>query len=114
MNEQSNNPTSERDHAQREPQNQASQGKGNKPIDTLRDGALKVAVFRNEYEQGPSYSVQPGRIYTDDQGNIRESTNFRAGEALRLAHLMTRAHDRVAEHKEQMKAASRTKERDRV
>ena len=85
--------------------NDETNGRGNKPVDTLRDGALKVAIFRNQTEKGESYSIAPGRIYTDNAtGAVRETTSLGAGEALRMAHLLTKGHDRVRELREKRKA----------
>ncbi len=80
-------------------------GHGNKPVEILRDGALKVAIFRNEGERGESYSMVPGRLYTDNgTGEIREATSLGGSEPLRMAHLLTKGHDRITELREKRKA----------
>jgi hypothetical protein len=75
--------------------------RGNRPVETLRDGALKLSIFRNQNEHGESYAMVPGRIYTDkESGQVRESSSLAGHEALRMAHLLTKGHDRVNEFRE--------------
>jgi hypothetical protein len=79
-------------------------GRGNRPVDTLRDGALKLAIFRNRREQGDSYSLVPGRIYTDEKTKkIRETSSLSGSEPLRMANLLNKGYERVAEYRERDK-----------
>jgi hypothetical protein len=79
-------------------------GRGNRPVDTLRDGALKLAIFRNRREQGDSYSLVPGRIFTDEKtGKIRETSSLSGSEPLRMANLLNKGYERVAEYRERDK-----------
>ncbi len=68
----------------------------NQPTETIRDGALKATIWKNQSDNGPYYTVNFGRTYTDDQGNAQTSESFTSGQLLRIAHLSTRAYDRVA------------------
>ena len=78
--------------------------RGNKPVETLRDGALRLPIFRNRGEQGDSYAMVPGRIYTDKEtGEVREASSLSGSEALRMANLLTRGYQRVGEYREQDK-----------
>lgn len=88
--------------------------RGNKPVETLRDGALKVSIFRNQSEKGAFYAVDPGRIYTDEaSGDVRETSSLSGSEPLRMAHLLTKGYERVGElrrhDKEQARDAQTTK-----
>lgn len=94
------------------PQN-PPRSQGNAPVDTLRDGALKVSIFRNERENGVSYSMDSGRIYTDGQGQIKESKSLSGSEPIRMARLLEKSYDRVGEFKAQMKQKNKDTERDR-
>ena len=87
------------------PQEQTS---SNAPIDTLRDGALKVSIFKNERESGTNYSLDQGRIYTDSQGQIQEAKTLSGTEPLRMARLLERAYDRVGEFRAEMKQAKKS------
>lgn len=81
-------------------------GRGNRPVETLRDGALKLSIFRNRGEKGDSYAMVPGRVYTDKEtGQTREASSLAGSEPLRMAHLLTKGHDRVAQFKEEMRQA---------
>lgn len=66
-----------------------------KPIDTLRDGALKATIWRNENKEGAFYSTTLSRTYKDDGGKYRDSHSFASNEMLRVAELARRSHNRV-------------------
>lgn len=96
---------SERDH------DEARRESANKPVEVLRDGALRLPIFRNRGEQGDSYAMVPGRIYTDKEtGEVREASSLSGSEALRMANLLTRGYERVGNLRKQDKASA--KERD--
>lgn len=84
----------------------------NKPVDTLRDGPLKVSIFRNQGERGDFYSLSPGRLFTDNDGNTRETKSLNSSDALPMGHLLQKAHDRVSEFKREMNK-DRSQDRDR-
>ena len=73
----------------------------NKPIDTLRDGAIKATIWKNPIkngaEQGVFYSVDFSRTYRDEAGNYHDSHSFSGTEPLQIARLATVAYDRIAE-----------------
>ena len=69
----------------------------NQPTDTLRDGSLKATIWKNEGEKGAFFSVNLSRTYKDDAGNYHDSDSFSGSELLRIAHLASRAYDRVAQ-----------------
>jgi hypothetical protein len=80
----------------------------NRPIDRVQDGALRVSIFRNQTERGEQFNMVPGRIYTEQKsGQVRETTSLSGSEPLRMAHLLTKAHDRVSELRQQSKSAER-------
>ncbi len=39
----------------------------------------------------------PGRLYTVKEGKMHEASSLSGGEALRMAHLLTKGHDKVTE-----------------
>jgi hypothetical protein len=73
------------------------------PAQTLRDGALFAKIWRNSSEKGTFYSVQLGRTYSDDQGNLHDSGSFSNSELLRIARLAQIAYDEVLNHREEDK-----------
>ena len=79
-------------------------GRGNRPVETLRDGALKLSIFRNRGDRGDFYSMVPGRIFTDEKTEkIRETSSLSGSGPLRMANLLTKGYERVAEFREQAK-----------
>ncbi len=84
------------------------------PVETLRDGALKVSIFRNQGQNGDYYNFVPGRIYTDDKtGQVRETRNLSGSDPLRMANLLNKSYDRVEDFKQQMKQQSQQRQRER-
>lgn len=70
-----------------------------KPVDTLRDGALKATIWRNETKEGAFYSTTLSRTYKDDDDKYRDSHSFASNEMLRVGELARRSHNRVIELK---------------
>ena len=73
-----------------------TQKANSKPLATIRDGALKATIWKNEGEKGPFYSVRITRTYTDEQGNYHDSDSFSGSELLRVARLAGKAYDETA------------------
>ncbi|MGR3783435.1 MAG: hypothetical protein ACU0DT_19480 [Albimonas sp.] len=64
----------------------------NAPIQTLRDGRLKAAIWQNDSDKGPFHTVTLTRIYEDSAGKLQESASFSANELLRVAELARESH----------------------
>ena len=69
----------------------------NKPYETIRDGALKATIWRNEGDKGPFYSVNLCRIYKTDSGDFKESNSFSGTECLQVSRLAGKAYDVIVE-----------------
>ena len=87
----------ERKRAQTVPQQQTgeqimSDTTKNRPVETLREGPLKAALWRNESERGAYHSVTLARTYKDRDGQLQETSSFRAKDMLGLSELARRAH----------------------
>lgn len=78
----------------------------NKPVDTIRDGAIKATIWANPLKEGDGlrYSVDLTRSYTDSQGNWHDTNSFSNGELLRVARLAGKAYDRIGELKADAKS----------
>lgn len=63
-----------------------------RPEETLREGSLKAAIWRNEGEHGAYHSVTVARTYKDREGNLQDTQSFRAKDMLGLSELARRAH----------------------
>lgn len=66
------------------------------PARTLRDGAIKAVIWRNDGEKGTSYSVQFWRSYKDASETWHEVNGFSGTELLKVAHLAGKAYDAIA------------------
>lgn len=77
----------------------------NKPVATLRDGALKVSIWGNRNEKGVFYSADLVRSYTDEAGDWHDSRSFSGGDLLRAARLLNLAYDQIGELRADDKAA---------
>ena len=68
----------------------------NKPVQEVRDGGLRIAIFRNEPKQEgdrPRFSGKLTRSYRDAQGEWRETEYLSGTEFLRAARLMEKAYE---------------------
>lgn len=63
-----------------------------RPMETLREGPLKAAIWRNEGEHGAYHAVTLARTYKDRDGNLQDTSSFRAKDMLGLSELARRAH----------------------
>lgn len=69
-----------------------------KPAKTLRDGNIKVVIWKNESKNGPFYSVDaPIRSYMADEAEWKETSSLSGSEPLRAAYLLQKAYDAVNE-----------------
>lgn len=71
--------------------------KPQRPEDTLREGPLKAAIWRNENDNEVYHSVTLARTYKDQEGNLRDTQNFRPKDMLGLSELTRRAHHHAFE-----------------
>lgn len=74
----------------------------NKPVQEVRDGGLRIAIFRNEAKQEgdrPRYSGKLTRSYRDTQGEWHDTDYLSGTEFLRAARLMEKAYDAELEQR---------------
>lgn len=64
----------------------------NKPVKTLRDGALKATIWKNESENGAFYSVTLARTYKRGDGSYGDSSSFTGADLLKITQLANRAY----------------------
>lgn len=73
------------------------QNEPRRPEETLREGPLKAAIWRNEGENGAYHSVTVARTYKDREGNLQDIQSFRPKDMLGLSELARRAHHNAHE-----------------
>ena len=66
------------------------------PIEEIRIGTVKAAIWENDTKRGVYHNVTFGRLYRYD-GDWRESSSFGRHDLLSLAKLADAAHTRVLE-----------------
>ncbi len=69
----------------------------NGPVEVIRDGSIKAAIFRNHGENGSFFSTQITRTYEDREGNIRDAHSFTGTDLLRASEIAKRAYERTIE-----------------
>ncbi len=74
-----------------------TQNQKTKPVETIRDGAIKASIWKNQGEQGSFYSVQITRTYRDEAGDYHDSDSFSGTDLLKVAYLATKVYERTAE-----------------
>jgi len=67
-----------------------------RPVETIRDGALKAAIWKNESENGPFFAVTFSRTYKNGNGELHDTDSYSGAQLLRLARLAEKAYDRTA------------------
>lgn len=89
-----------------------------RPQETLREGSLKAAIWRNESERGAYHSVTLARTYKDRERNLQDTSSFSAKDMLGLSELARGAHhhahdlDRAAFKEQRQQQASQGREQD--
>ena len=68
----------------------------NRPADTVRISNLEAAIWRRESSNGSWYSFTLNRSYKDGE-NWQRSDSFGKDDALLLAKVIDRTHDRMLE-----------------
>ena len=69
----------------------------NKPAESLRDGAVKATIWRNQSESGVFFTVDFSRTYKGADGNYHDSHSFSGTQLLQLAQLAQTTYRRVGE-----------------
>jgi hypothetical protein len=77
--------------------------KARQPVEKFRDGAIEVAVGRNESEKGPWFSVTSTRSYKPDE-KWKQSDNLGKDDILPLCKLLDQAHSWILKQQQQQRA----------
>ncbi len=68
----------------------------NQPVETLRDGSLKISIWRNQSAKGIRYSTgEVIRSYKDQNEKWQDTRYLSNGEILKAARLLNLAYDRI-------------------
>lgn len=78
----------------------------NKPLQTLRDGAIKASIWQNASEKGAFYSVEFSR--TDKSGEVfKDSGSFSGSDLLKISRLAEAAYGFIANQRQQDAAVAK-------
>ena len=66
------------------------------PIDEVRIGSVKTAIWRNETDNGARFNVTFQRLYLSDDG-WKSTVGFGRNDLLTLAKVANAAHSRIYE-----------------
>lgn len=84
------------------------------PVEEVRIGSVKAAIWRNETETGPRFNVTLQRIYRTEDGKWHSTTSFGRDDLLVLVKVANEAHTRVmqliGEQREQERGQQRQQE----
>lgn len=72
----------------------------NRPVETLRDGAVKASIWENEGPKGKFHSVTFARTYKDQNGQISDTGRFSGTDLLKLSKLAGQSYDAVNQRRE--------------
>ena len=73
----------------------------NRPVDSHRDGAVEVAIWRRETEKDPVFNTERTRSYKDQEGNWQKTHNIPERDLLKAARLDQRAYESIQQMRDQ-------------
>lgn len=68
----------------------------NKPAETIRDGAIKATIWKNQGEKGAFYSVRIARTWKDEHGQYHDRTDYSGTELLIVSRVALMAYTKVS------------------
>lgn len=69
----------------------------NNPAATIRDGAIKATIWKNQGKKGGFYSVRITRAWKDKEGNYHYSRDFSNTELLIVSRIAGKVYDQVSQ-----------------
>jgi hypothetical protein len=67
------------------------------PVEEVRIGSIKAAIWRNEGESGPRFNVTFQRLYRTEDGKWQSTNSFGRDELLVLMKVADATHTRLME-----------------
>lgn len=75
-----------------------------KPIDEVRIGSIKAAIWKNSTQNGDRFNVTFQRLYRDGEGNWKNTDGFGQNDLLTLAKVADAAHSRIFDFRQRDQA----------
>ena len=83
----------------------------NKPVETVRIGAVVAALWRNVTEDGRvRFNATLERIYTDENGDWKSTGSFGRDDLLVVAKVADQTHTRIHELQDAERETARTEQ----
>ena len=79
----------------------------NRPVQTVRHRNIKAAIWRNETQNGPMYSITPSRSYRDGEA-WKDSHSFSYDEIMNLTKVLLDAHTCITALRDKERTTSPT------
>ncbi len=76
----------------------------NRPVAKHRDGAVEVAIWRRETDNGPVFNTERSRSYRDQEGNWQSTSVIPERDLLKAARLDQRAYESIQQMRDQERA----------
>ena len=67
------------------------------PVEEVRIGSIKAAIWRNEGERGPRFNITFQRLYRTEDGKWQSTSSFGRDDLLVLMKVADATHTRVME-----------------
>jgi hypothetical protein len=67
------------------------------PVEEVRIGSIKAAIWRNEGESGPRFNITLQRLYRTEDGKWQSTSSFGRDDLLVLMKVADATHTRVME-----------------
>jgi hypothetical protein len=80
-----------------------------KPVEEIRIGSIKAAIWKNETEAGPRFNVTFQRIYRDEAKGWRSTESFGRDDLLVLAKVADQTHGRIVALSQQQRPQEQAK-----
>lgn len=79
-----------------------------KPIETLRDGNVKAAIWENKSKKGKFHSVTFSRSYRDSEGNYADTNSYSGADLLKLSRVAEQSYEAIQERSAAKRNATRS------
>jgi hypothetical protein len=81
-----------------------------KPVQEIRFGRIKAAIWENESQNGTRHNVTLQRLYVDDSGQWQSSSSFGRDDLPLVAKTVDLAHSWIYEHGQENRSQQTEKE----
>lgn len=75
-----------------------------KPVHSVRIGAIKAAVWKNDTKNGLRFNVTFERLYKDEEENWNQTNSFGYKDLLTLAKVANQAHSWITDQMKSRKS----------